>query len=225
MNLEAGKRIMYKIEDLAFQKLVLGGATEKDEYTRLLSAQGKSLDDLARDYQLRQVGLSVYPTWMGNVRLSGCMIASSSHDARASYGKQMRTFFSKPFALQQLVVDNSAGTGLVEIDPASAKLYNGEQLVASAMPSNSVLSTAKKNPEKWTTKYGGKIRVEKGARRLEVLIFLPPGTSMKQVTHITVTVNGATTTIPGRLLSVEELMKAYKLGRQMQQKQKRQKAQ
>jgi hypothetical protein len=220
-----GNKIVMSIDQITSEKLVVGGSKDQAIYARLRSADGETLADLERKYQIAQTGMSTYATWIGQAKVSGCVIVSNSHDDRASFAAQFRSYFGKPTSLLQLVIDNSAGSGAIVIDPASAKLYSGEQLVAAALPPKQILATAKKDKASWLGKYSGNITVARGRKCLNRMVFLPLGTNMSQVTHVTIQVNGAPTSIPGRLLSAEELMDAYRKGKEMQRAQQKSKTQ
>ncbi len=215
-RIETGEKLIWMIAGIAPEKLTLGDTDGQVAYTKLATVDQKSLEELDRQYLIERSGIMAQSTWVGAVEFSGARVALMSYNDNSPLVAEFRSAFSMPVSLLQLAVDNSAGAGDLSIPDDSAKLFKGEVLVATALPPEKVLETARENADAWRKKFSGNIVTGAGQKCVSRVFFLPAGTKMTDVTAVVVTINGVATTIDGRMVTAEELQEMYRQGLEAQ---------
>ena len=159
---------------------------------------------VAKAQQMGQDAVMQYPGWLGFARPNGGVVAITEFPDESPAAREFQGYFSAGFSAVSVALDNSAGLREVQVDPGSLVVFYADGHTVHALPPKDVLSTATEHPEQWQSKFGANLRASAGSKALDGYAFLPKGTSLVDVTRMTIVVNDQETIVSGKYLSVSE---------------------
>jgi hypothetical protein len=141
--------------------------------------------------------------WYGARSLAGAGLFVLELDRDGSLGRMITDNFEQRFIPLVVGVDNRSTRPMVlNLDGARLILADGSAVVG--LDRGAVLEGTRRGRDEARRLHGGPYRVGAGQSLGNALLFVPPGTVMKEVVSVTIELDGASVTIPGRLVTAAE---------------------
>ena len=150
-----------------------------------------------------------YAGWVGALRTESGILTIGTLDDNSPTARMISDDLGTPCSLVMVATETGVGSAPPRIDPSSLKLSFNDGRFVEALDAHEVLGASH------GAAAGAIARLQapgkpQGDRVVSItLCFIPRGLSFRNVSSVTLTVNGKTTRVPGRLLSAGEKSNAY----------------
>lgn len=145
-----------------------------------------------------------YPGWFGATFMADVTVTVTSVDDSSEFARELNAYFGTNISFLVIGLDNSAGRKTHRMDPSQVRLVLADGTTRRALPTRTVLQTAKRQKQKWIDIYSGPFTVRPGERLTNCCAFIPHGYDMSKVVEVFVEINGQETPVAGSYLTAEQ---------------------